>query len=181
MSMRIAAQHALRCMASPNFRLPGSSQPNGLDVSDFARHQPEQAAQPNPRQPQRQQNRYKSSLDYDCLTHEGFHRSSSLSSKKEMARDPPIRRALIMKNLHQTWLVQCVAQGTRCVKFQRGLALASAPDEERRSMPCSVKHAGGARPETTPATREIFPENAPLTRTASTIRNRNGWAILGPG
>jgi hypothetical protein len=104
-------------MGSPVSVLPVPYESDGLDNVGVNGQQPEQAAQPKPRHPQRQQKREQRRLDHHCPTHKVFHRRSSLSSQKEMARIPPILQSLKMKGLRKLYLAHGVAQGTRCVKF----------------------------------------------------------------
>jgi hypothetical protein len=100
-----------------------------------------------------------------------------------MARDSPIGRALIMKDLHRQCLTQGVAHGTHCVRLhawdRRGADILLVPMKEGPAifaishLPKNRRRDAGAT-ETKPATRNHLSKNEFLTFKASTIRIGRG-------
>jgi hypothetical protein len=100
-----------------------------------------------------------------------------------MARDSPIRRALIMKDLRWQCLAQGVAHGTHCVRphawDRSGAGILLVPMEEGPAV-FAISHLSKNRrgdagaTETKSATRNRHPKNELLTGEASTIRIGSG-------
>jgi hypothetical protein len=103
------------------------------------------------------------------------------------ARDPPIRRALKMKGMHDISTASRVVYRTRCVPLRAlvrcGVGILLVPMEEGLAILVLARASKNRRRDagvtkTSAAFLERFRVNESVGRAVVTSRSNNGWAIL---